>query len=286
VNAAPIWTTGKVLSWATSDFSARGVPSARLEAELLLAHVLGCQRLELYVDHERPLDPEELGAFRETIARRRRGEPAAYILGIKEFWSLELEITADVLVPRPETEILVQACLARVARGPVLDLCTGSGCVALALASERAEMRIDASDVSPAACAVARRNAERHGLADRVAVIEGDLFTCVPPDARYEAITSNPPYVIDDELAALAPEVRAEPRLALAGGDDGLDVIRRILAGAPDHLASGGWLLLELDPRQARAVACEIGPTSLGTPGEIVRDLAGRERVVAFRFGG
>lgn len=278
-----IWTAGRVLGWAASDFRARGVPTPRLEAELLLAHVLGCRRLDLYTDHDRPLHLDELKAYREVIARRRRGEPAAYVTGVKEFWSLEIEVTRDVLVPRPETEILVQACLERVGRGPMLDLGTGSGCLAVALANEREDLEIHAVDISPAACEVARRNAERHGLAARVTVLTGDLYDAVPAGARYAAIVSNPPYVADGEIEALASEVRREPRLALAGGLDGLDVIRRVLSGAPEHLAPGGSLLIELDPRQAAIVAEELGPSALGVTGEIIRDLASRERVVAFQ---
>jgi len=283
-NNAP-WTAGRVLGWATDDFRKRGLPAPRLEAELLLAHVIGCPRLELYTGHDRPLTREELDGFRAAVTRRRGGEPATYICGVKEFWSLELEVTGDVLVPRPDTETLVEACLERLDDGPVLDLATGSGCVAIALASERPSITLDATEISSAACAVARRNVERHGLAERVAVFEGDLFRPLPADRRYRAIVSNPPYVRDAEIDGLAPEVRREPRLALAGGPDGLDVIRRILAEAPGHLLPGGVLLIELDPRQAEVVADELGPLALGVNGTIARDLAGRERVVVFEVG-
>jgi len=282
VTSETIWTAGKVLGWAAKDFRERGVPTPRLEAELLLAHVLGCRRLDLYTEHDRPLDTDELTAYREAIARRRRGEPAAYVTGAREFWSLELEIDEHVLVPRPETEILVQACLERLAGDAALDLGTGSGCVAVALASERDDLRVDAVDVSPAACEVARRNAERHGLADRITVLEGNLFDPVPDGSRYAAIVTNPPYVIGAEIDTLSAEVRREPRLALDGGADGLEVIRRILDRAPEFLEPGGWLLTELDPRQAATVARELGPAALGVEGEIIGDLTGRDRVVAF----
>lgn len=278
-----IWTAGKVLGWAATDFRERGVPKPRLEAEVLLAHVLGCRRLDLYTDHERPLDPRELEAYREAISRRRRGEPAAYLTGVKEFWSLTIEVSEDVLVPRPESEILVEACLDRVGGGTVLDLGTGSGCLAVALASEREEIEVHAVDLSPDACEVARRNVERHGLEERVGVFTGDLYDPLPEDRRYAAIVTNPPYVVDEEIETLSAEVRREPRLALAGGPDGLDVIRRILEGAPQHLQPGGWLLTELDPRQAATVARELGPTALGVDGEIIQDLSGRDRVVAFQ---
>jgi release factor glutamine methyltransferase len=278
-----IWTAGKVLHWAAADFRGRQLAKPRLEAEILLAHVLGCQRLDLYVDHDRPLARAELAAFREAVTRRRSGEPAAYICGFKDFWSLEIAVTRDVLVPRPETEVLVEACLDGEPAGRLLDLGTGSGCVAVALAHERPELGVHATDVSAPACAVARQNIERHALTARVQVFEGDLFAAIAEQERYDTIVTNPPYVASGELSDLAAEVRSEPRLALDGGIDGLDVIRRILSGAVDHLAPGGRLLIELDPRQARAVADEIGPRRLGVRGEIVSDLAGRDRVVVFQ---
>ncbi|MBW2276115.1 MAG: peptide chain release factor N(5)-glutamine methyltransferase [Deltaproteobacteria bacterium] len=260
------------------------MPTPRLEAELLLAHVLSCRRLDLYTDHDRPLDPVELSAYRKAIARRRRGEPAAYLTGVKEFWSLQIEVSADVLVPRPETEILVQACLDRISGGTLLDLGTGSGCMAVALASERDNLLVHAVDVSEPACAAARRNVERHGLSDRVTVFEGDLYCALPTGSRYETIVTNPPYVVDAEIDTLAEEVRCEPRLALAGGADGLEVIRRILDRAAEFLEPGGYLLIELDPRQAETVAHELGPAALGVGGEIICDLAGRDRVVTFEL--
>jgi release factor glutamine methyltransferase len=153
----------------------------------------------------------------------------------------------------------------------------------VALASERPELVIHATDVSGSACAVARANVERHGFAGRVEIFEGDLFGAVPHAARYAAIVTNPPYVADEELEALDPEVRCEPRSALAGGPDGLDAIRRILVGAPDHLDPGGLLLIEIDPRQAQVVTESLGPQHLGVTGETIPDLAGRERVAVFR---
>jgi release factor glutamine methyltransferase len=278
------WTAGAVLGWATADFAGKGFDRPRLEAELLLAHALGCPRLDLYTGHDRPLDAAELARFREAVARRRGGEPSAYITGSKGFWSIDLEVGPAVLIPRPETELLVEALLARSEAGRVLDLCTGSGCVGLALLRERPALAVDAVDLSPAACAVAKRNAEALGLAARFTVFEGDLFAPLPP-RTYGAIVGNPPYVRDGELESLAPEVRREPRLALVGGADGLEVIRRILGGAAAWLEPGGLLLLEMDPRQTRAVAGELGPSLFGSPGEILRDLAGLERVVVFRRG-
>lgn len=279
------WTVRRVLAWAAGDFRARGLGSPRLDAELLLSSALACTRLDLYTGMDRPLEAAELAAFRGAIERRRRREPVAHIVGEKEFWSLAFEVTPDVLVPRPDTEALVDAALRAGTGDRLLDLCTGSGCVAIAIARERPALSADAVELSPAAAAVARRNAARHGVGDRVAVLEGDLYAPLPAGARYSMIVSNPPYVPDGMIGGLAPEVRAEPRLALAGGEDGLDVVRRILSDATRFLLPGGAVLLEIDPGQAARVAGELGPAALGARGEVIRDLAGLDRVVAFRAG-
>jgi release factor glutamine methyltransferase len=277
------WTVRRVLEWATVDFRGRELGTPRLDAELLLTSALKCTRLDLYTGMDRPLEPTELAAYREAIARRRQREPVAHIVGEKEFWSRAFEVTPGVLVPRPDTETLVDAALRAGPGGRLLDLCCGTGCVAIAIAGERPELAVDAVDVSPEAAAVARRNAARHGLENRVIVHQGDLFAPLPGGARYSMIVANPPYVRDAEIDALAAEVRCEPRLALAGGADGLDVVRRILEGSPRFLAPGGAVLLEIDPRQAAAVSLELGPVALGVRGDVVQDLAGRDRVVVFR---
>jgi release factor glutamine methyltransferase len=278
------WTVKRVLDWAAGDFASRGMETPRLEAELLLCAVLDLPRIRLYTDFDRPLNRDELDAARGVISRRRGGEPSAYITGKKEFWSLELEVGPGVLVPRPDTEVLVEAAVARFEDGPVLDLCTGSGCVALAIARELDGAAITATDISPLACETARRNALRLALQDRVEILEGDLYGALPAGVRFDVIVSNPPYVISAEIDSLQEEVRREPRLALDGGPDGLSVIGRILSGARDRLLPGGRLLLELDPRQASRVATELGPALLGAVGEILNDLAGRARVVTWRI--
>jgi release factor glutamine methyltransferase len=283
---ARLWTVAEVLDFAASDFSKRGMERPRLEAEVLLAALLGLPRIALYTGFDRPLAADELAAYRASIERRRAGEPSAYITGRREFWSLDLEVDAGVLVPRPDTETLVQAALDRLAGGPLLDLCTGSGCVAVALAHDRPDLLVDATDLSADACRVAAGNAGRHGVSSRVRVLEGDLFGAVPAGARYAMIVSNPPYVPDAEIDGLSPEVQSEPRMALAGGADGLDLVRRIVQGALSFLAPGGFLLLEIDPRQAGDVAGALGLPGFATPGEIVRDLAGNARVVALRAAG
>ncbi len=281
-----IWTVKKILDWAIGDFGKKGMDSPRLEAELLLSSVLKCDRISLYTGFDRPLEGGELESFRDFVVRRRKGEPAAYILEHKEFWSLDLRVSKEVLVPRPDTETLVQAALDLVGDSVcrVIDLGTGSGCVAIAMAKERELLEIDAVDISAGACEVARENVSKYGLDDRVRVYEGDLFTALPTGERYGMIVANPPYVVDAEIDELEQEVRLEPRIALAGGEDGLDVVKRILDLAPRYLESGGWLLLEIDPRQASTVAMDIGPATLGVEGRIVKDLAGRDRVVVFQI--
>lgn len=277
------WRIVDVLNWASSDFAKRGFDQSRLEAEVLLTFALGCSRLHLYTAFDRPLEEGELRVFRELIARRRSGEPAAYITGHKEFWSLDLLVDDRVLVPRPDTETLVAVALERWKTKAALDLCTGSGCVALALAKERQDSSVDAVDISPGACEVARQNAERLGLSQRVEVWCGDLFAPVPAGRRYSLVTANPPYVRLDEYETLQAEVKMEPKLALCAGVDGLDIVRRLLVEAPAYLENDGVLAMEVGVEQADIVADELGPSLWGAPGETVADLTGRPRIVIFR---
>jgi release factor glutamine methyltransferase len=277
------WTAGKVLAWAQEDFRKRGLASPRFEAEVLLAKILGIRRIDIYTGYERPLEAIELKRYRNAILRRRAGEPTAYITGQKEFWSLSFEVTPSVLIPRPDTETLIEAALKRhTGAGPCLDLCTGTGCVAIALASERPLCRIDASDISPEACAVAARNIQNHRMTDRVRVSEGDLFHPFPQAKQYALITANPPYIRSSEIPHLQIEVQKEPRLALDGGLDGLDIVRRIVAAAPDYLAPHGWLLMEVDHRQIPKIVDDIAAERFNTR-EVIADLSGLERVVALK---
>ena len=281
-----LWTVRRVLEWTGKDFGARGLDSPRLDAELLVADALGIDRVRLYMDLDRPLLPAELHQVRERIARRRAREPVAYILGRREFFGRAFEVGPSVLVPRPDTELLVERALELLdapAAGPVLDLCTGSGAIAVTLACERPALRVDATDLSASALATARANAGAHGVADRVALLEGDLYAPVA-ERRYALITANPPYIAEAVLATLQPEVsQHEPRLALAGGGDGLDVIRRIVAGADARLAEGGVLLCEIGSDQAeRARALAAGA---GLSARTHRDLAGHERLVELTRG-
>ena len=268
---------------AAEHLGAKGVETPRLDAELLLAHVLGVDRLDLYLQFERPLTPEEVGAYRETIRRRGRREPLQYITGRAAFRELELAVDPRVLIPRPETEILVGAVLARV-RGraglTALDIGTGSGAIALSLLREGPFDRVVATDVSPAALAVAERNAVAAGVEGRLELREGALWEPVGDGERFDVIVSNPPYVAERDRSTLAPEVgEHEPETALFAGDDGLAVLRGIIDGAASRLRGGGLLAVELAPGQAATVAGWLEAASFGAR-EIVKDLTGRERVV------
>jgi release factor glutamine methyltransferase len=282
---------------ASADhLAARGVAEPRLDAERLFAHVLGVDRLRLYLDFERPLTPPERDALRAAIQRRGRREPLEYVTGRTGFRDLELGVGPGVLVPRSETEEVVEAALAVLpAAGPLrlLDLGTGSGCIALALLAERPDATAVAVDASEAALAVARANAANAGLADRVDFVMGDLYGPLdrpmagPLDGgeRFDLIVSNPPYLTPAEWAAAPPEVREhEPREALVGGDDGLQAHRRIFAGAADRLAPGGKVVVEIGHTQGPDVAAIAREAGFAV--EVRPDLAGRDRIVVARLEG
>ena len=279
-----IWTIKQVLDWTAEDFNNRGMDSARLEAELLLSHMLGVERLYLYTHFDRPLNRDELNRFRALVGRRRRGECNAHIIGSKEFWSLEFEVTSSVLVPRPDTETLVQAAIEFCRDGmSVLDLCTGTGCIAIAVASDCPGITVDATDISADAIEVARRNVARHNMSNRIALYEGDLFDPLPTGSKYDVIMANPPYVRESELNQLSAEVQNEPHLALlGGGDDGLDITRRLLTRLSEFANPGAAVFIELDDAQTPHVATELGPKVLGKQGQTIADLAGKNRVAAF----
>jgi release factor glutamine methyltransferase len=274
---AETWTPLKVLSWTAAKFGERGIGSARLDAELLLAHVLRTSRVGLYTAFDKPLEEAELAAFRELIRRRLAGEPIAYLTGAQEFWSLPLRVDPRVLVPRRDTETLVEVALRRApGAARIADVGTGSGAVALALAKERPGAEILATDASDDALAVARANSEALGLPLRL--LTGDLLA--PLAGAFDLIVSNPPYVPTGDLAGLPPEVRREPRGALDGGRDGLDVLRRLVAGAPPLLAAGGVLAVEHGFDQGvpvRALFAAAGFEAV----ESARDLGGHERVTS-----
>jgi release factor glutamine methyltransferase len=274
----------EVLRRSAGYLEDRGSPTPRLDAELLLAHALGLSRIELYTAHDRPLDESELAACRELIRRRGEREPVAYITGRRGFRMIDLEVDRRVLVPRPETELLVDRCLALLAEAAqpaVLDVGTGSGAIALALAAEAPGARVAACDISEEALAVAAANAARLEL--EVELVRSDLLEAFA-GRRFDLIVSNPPYVTEAELAQLEPEVREwEPRLATVAGADGLEVYRRLLPEALEHLPPGGALALECGGGQAGWLAAEMERLGL-EPAQIDRDLGGIERVVSARW--
>ncbi|HSO60917.1 MAG TPA: peptide chain release factor N(5)-glutamine methyltransferase [Desulfobacterales bacterium] len=285
----PKWTILGVIQWAAAYLKERGIESPRSAAEILLAHALQTDRVQLYVHHDQPLEKAELAVFKELIRRRVRREPVAYILGRKGFWSLDLTVGPEVLIPRSETERLVETALSVLVKVPegqcarVLDLGTGSGAVVLALAAEAGRHRYFASDLSIAAVACARRNARAAGIGGRVDFFAADWFSAIKRGCEpFDVIVSNPPYVVRSALAELQPEiVRHEPHLALDGGPDGLNSYRAIIGAAGSHLAPGGALLLEIGSDQREAVLGIAAQAGGYDDGRCVADFAGRDRVVA-----
>jgi len=277
-------TTLAYLELAAKFFVGRGIASARLDAELLLAQVLATDRVGVYLRFDRPLGPREVDAYRALIKRRGEGEPVAHLTGRREFWSRSLVVTPDVLVPRPETELVVERALATIATPDralrILDLGTGSGAIAIALASELPNATVTAVDGSPAAAAVAEQNAATHGVAARVRVVVSDWTAALPPDERFDLVVSNPPYIPSADVATLPAEVRREPSLALDGGPDGLAAYRRIVAEAARVLEPDGMLLCEIGAGQAAAVVGLFTAADFADVGRFA-DLAGIERVIA-----
>lgn len=272
------------------DFERRGIDTPRLDADLLVAHALGVKRLTLFLDPDRPLIEAELTAIRALVERRRAREPIAYILGEREFYGRSFVVTRDVLIPRPDTETLVDAALAFLREGgvagPVVDLCTGSGAVALTIAAECTDRALVATDVSAAALSIAQRNSDKLGLGARVSLREGDLFAALKSDERFACITINPPYIGAHELPSLEPDVRDhEPRLALDAGDDALSFYRRIASEASTYLVPGGALLVEVGFGQADAVSALFVDAGL-IDVRATRDLGGIERVVTAKLAG
>ena len=257
LQAGVAWTTLAVLDWTTQRFTEAGIAAARLEAQLLLAHALGCSRMQLYTGFDKPLGEAELAAYRALIKRRLGGESVSYLLGEQEFWGLPFHVDENVLVPRPDTETVIEvvraARLDRAAPCRILDLCTGSGAIAVALAKELPAATVVATELSPDAVAIAQKNAARNGVADRVDVRAGDLFAPVAGE-RFDIIVSNPPYIASAVIPTLSKEVQREPRLALDGGPDGMQFYDRICPVAREYLVAGGVLVVEHGYDQADAV--------------------------------
>ena len=275
-----------LLADATAFLAGHGVPSPRLDAEVLLAHALGGNRTELYL-RDSPA-PHQRDAFCHALKRRARREPVAYITGVQEFWSLEFTVNRHVLIPRPETERVVELGLELLGSCPaprILDLGTGSGCIAVALASQLSQARVWACDVSAEALAVARTNAAAHNVTGRMTFMQTDMRQRLSTvQAEFDLIVSNPPYIAGPEFAALQAEVRDwEPRLALDGGKDGLDFYRRLLQDCPVQLRPGGWLVMEIGSTQSEAVMRVARSQDNLSECRLSYDYVGLPRVVSVR---
>lgn len=280
---ADIWTTLKVLTWTTGYLAEKGVENARREAEWLLCEATGLDRVGLYLNFDKPMSEDELAAYRALVTRRGKREPLQHILGSQEFDGLSFLVTPAVLIPRHDTETLLEQALQHAPHPrSILDIGTGSGCIAIALARRLPEAQVTAVDLSVEALALAQRNAELHGAA--VEFLQGSFFEPVA-GRRFDLIVSNPPYITSADLLALQPEVRDhEPILALDGGPDGLTAYRAIVSQAAAHLEPNGWLLLEVGAGQAADVAALLAQTGFG--GIITTtDPGGIERVVGGRYG-
>ena len=287
-NTGESWTILRMILWSAEYLKNKGVETGRLDAEWLLAAALGVDRLQLYLKYDRPLSSEEREAFKPLLRRRAGREPLQYIIGRTGFRELELKTDPRVLIPRPETEVLVQEVLDWASTGAesVWDMGTGAGAVALSLAAEGTWTRLVATDVSPEALSVAADNAERYDLGGHVEFREGSLFEPLEEGERFDVIVSNPPYIAESEKGELQPEVRDwEPPEALFAGEDGLDVIRQLVAGAPNHLVSGGLLALECGLGQAEGIAADVQATGAFGAVRIRADLTGRPRFVTAERG-
>jgi release factor glutamine methyltransferase len=282
------WTVGRLLTWTVDYLGRHGADNPRLDAEVLLAHARGCKRIELYTAYGEVATEETRTAFRELVKRRAEGTPVAYLVGHREFYSLEFEVNPDVLIPRPETESLVVALLDSVkartaADAPVTiaDVGTGSGILAICAAKFVPTAQVTAIDISPAALAVAKRNAERHKVADRITFIEANLLSSEPAEARIDYIVSNPPYVSNAEMQGLAGDVRDhEPELALRAGETGTDVIAPLIEQSAVRLKPGGSLFIEISPMIAPAVEDLLRQQPTLEAGTTIKDLAGHARIV------
>jgi release factor glutamine methyltransferase len=278
------WTIREVLDWTTRDFAGRGIASPRLDAELLVAKALGTDRVGLYLDLNRPLVDRERSAIRPLVARRREREPVAYILGHRDFYGRRFKVTPDVLIPRPDTETLVEhalECIPEDAPCRVLDVGTGSGAIAVTIAAERPLALVTATDISEAALKIASENAERLEVAGRIRFERANLLSGAE---QYDVIVSNPPYITESEMKTLQAEVRKyEPVTALEAGEDGLDVVRALLATAEPVTANGAQMLIEVGSGQAAAVVGFAAEHTAWQPVAVYPDLNRIERVVHLR---
>lgn len=289
MTATETWTIGRLLTWTTEYLQQHGSESARLDSEILLAHARECQRIELYAAFDEEPTDEVKTAFREMVRRRAEGTPVAYLVGFKEFYSLNFEVNPDVLIPRPETEHLVLEAIDRSKeRGnseplQIADVGTGSGIIAITLAKNIPNSRITAIDKSPQALEVSRRNAERNGINEsQIHFVESDLLAACDPDSRFDLIVSNPPYVSESEYEQLDQSVREhEPKMALVSGPGGHEAIVELLQQARNSLTEKGLVLIELSPMLAKN-SSEWLPNGWQIV-KTTKDLAGLPRVLTFR---
>ncbi len=305
------WTVGRLLQWTADYLKGHGSESPRLDAEVLLAEVLGCQRIQLYATFDDVPGEPQRAAFRELVRRRAEGTPVAYLVGRREFYSLSFRVTPDVLIPRPETELLVVAVLDLAKEGSgfrvqgpesanqqlsssnpqslipspsIADVGAGSGIIAVCLAKNLPASRVTAIDISPAALAIARKNAKQHGVVDRIEFVESDLFAAVTPDRQFDFVVSNPPYVSAAEFEKLAADVRKyEPRTALLAGPKGTEVIERLIPQAAERLRPGGHFLTEISPMIHDAVCALLKKDDRFELGPTIKDIARLPRVVQAR---
>jgi len=281
------WTILKLLQWTFSYFNSHKIEGARASAEILLANALGLKRIDLYLRYDQPLGREELATFKTLIKRRVKMEPVAYIIGNKEFWSLDLDVTKDVLIPRPDTECLVEQALAYLpgkdsnALWNILELGTGSGAIILSMATQQPQHRYFASDLSEKALRVAKVNAEKNHLSEAILFFAGDWLYPIKNNIRnFDMIVSNPPYIPTHVIAGLEPEiVFYEPRIALDGGKDGLDSLRVIINQAPSFLKPAGYLILEIGYDQKQKISKIVNHCGKYESVNIVKDYGGHDRV-------
>lgn len=300
-----VWTIQKLIDWTTQFFINSNIQNPRLDTEVLLSYSLKLDRLGLYLNYDKPLTKDELSSFKKLIQRRANREPLQYITGNQEFWSLDFKVAPGVLIPRQETEVLVEEALkdaghkvhnakrtskpesgnkalASVPKPRILDLCTGCGCIAVVLAKELIGSTLYAIDHSEVALEIARKNSKRHDVKDRITFLSGDLFQPLKNlERKFDFIVSNPPYVKRSDLEGLEPEVNVfEPVSALDGGKDGLDIIKSIINEAPKYLNNNGRLLLEIAFDQATEVQAHIKKSGFYTSSTVIKDLSGNDRVV------
>lgn len=278
-----IWTIGALLQWTQQYFAGKGIDSPRLDAEILLAHVLHKERIYLYAHYDEPMNGEELAAYRDMVKKRAERLSVAHILGTKAFMGLDFKVSEDVLIPRPETEMLVET-VAAAAEGTapaIIDIGTGSGAIILSLLHYLPQATGTGVDISPKALAIAAENGRTLGLDDRVTWMESDLFTKVPP-CTCDWLVSNPPYLTKGDMEQLQPEVRHDPALALYGGDDGLEFYRRIAADSPAYVKAGGHCAVEIGAGQAADVTAIFCRHGAYDHEQTVKDYGGIDRVLVF----